>query len=77
MWSIATSFLTNLGSHPAAEQRWTVTKWTANIEADCHYTKRGVLTREGLSNLVQSVLTQVLTWLRRSVGLTALALMLS
>ena len=44
---------------------------------DCHYTERGALTREGLSNLIQSVLTQVLTWFRRSVGLSALAATLS
>ena len=43
-----------------------------------HYTERGALTREGLSNLVQSVLTQFLTlWLKRSVGMTALAATLS
>ena len=58
-------------------QRRTVTKWTANIQADCHYTERGALTREGLSNHVKSVLIQVLTWLRRSVGLTALPATLS
>ena len=50
--SIVTFFLTNLGSRPAAAQRRTVTKWTANIYADCHYTERGALTREGHSNLV-------------------------
>ena len=61
--SIATFLLTNLGSCPAAAKRRTVTKWTANILADCRYTERGALTREGLSNLclisVESVLVIV------------------
>ena len=50
--SIAIFLLTNFGSLPAAAKRQTVTKWTANIQADCRYTKRDALTREGLSNLV-------------------------
>ena len=44
--------LTNLRSRHAAARRRTVTKRTAIIQADCHYTERGTLTREGLSNLV-------------------------
>ena len=76
--SIATFLLTNLGSRPAAAQRRTVTKQTAQIYADCHYIERGSLTREGLPNFVKSVMTQDLTlWLRRSVDLTALAATLS
>ena len=43
-------------------------------QANWHYTERCALNREGLSNLVLSVLNQVLTlWLRRSVDWTALA----
>ena len=45
---------------PAAAKRRTVTKRTANIQADCRYTERGALSREGLSNIclisVESVL---------------------
>ena len=64
--SIATFLFTNLGSRSAAAQRQMQMNW--------HYTERGALTREGLSDLVLSVFTQVLTLcLRRSVDLTALA----
>ena len=45
--SIATFLLTNLGA-----VLLTVTKWTAIIQVECHYTERGALTREDLSNLV-------------------------
>ena len=44
----------------------------ANI-GKLYYTEMGALTREGLSNLVLSVFTQVLIlWLRRSADLTVL-----
>ena len=49
--SIAT-FLLLPGVVQAAAKRRTVTKWTTDIYADRHYTERGALTREGLSNLV-------------------------
>ena len=49
----------------------------ANI-SELHYTERGDLTREDLSNLVLSVLTQVLTLqLRRSIELMVVAVELS
>ena len=49
----------------------------ANID-ELHYTERVALTREGLSNLVCSVLTQILTlWLRRSDSLTVKTVTLS
>ena len=50
--STATFLLTNLGSRSAAAKKRTVTKWTATIKVDCHYTERVALTREGLSDLV-------------------------
>ena len=64
--SIATFLLTNIGSRSDAARRQILSKF--------HYTERGALTREGLSNLVESVLSQVLTLLlRRSVNLTVAA----
>ena len=45
---------------------------------ELRHTEKGALTREGLSNLFLSVLTQVLTLqLRRSVDLTIVAATLS
>ena len=64
--SIATFLLTNFGSRSDAAQ--------GQILSNYHYTERGASTIEGLSNLVLSVLTQVLTLqLRRSVILTVVA----
>ena len=68
--SIATFLLTNLRSRSDSAQR--------QILSNCHCTERGTLTREGLSNFVWSVLTQVLTLqLRRSVDLMVVLATLS
>ena len=67
---MATFLLTNFGSRSNHNTRVNIGK--------LHYTERVALTREGLSSLVLSALTQVLTLqLRKSVDVTVVAATLS